>query len=73
MVVVVCISHSKKSFVQIINDSWQILVKLDVFRQMQSAACNPDTTAAYQHLTSNLQQTKNETTNVVINIIIASS
>jgi len=36
-------------------------------------ACNPDTTPAYLHLTSNLQQTKNETTNVVINIIVASS
>jgi len=28
---------------------------------------------AYTQLTSNLQQTKNETTNVVINIIVASS
>jgi len=37
------------------------------------AACSPDTTPAYPHLTSNLQQTKNETTNVVINIIDASS
>ena len=36
-------------------------------------ACNPDTTPAYPHLTSNIQQTKNETTNVVINIIVASS
>jgi len=36
-------------------------------------ARNPDTTPAYPHLTSNLQQTKNETNNVVINIIIVSS
>ena len=35
--------------------------------------CIPDTTPAYPHLTSNLQQTKNETTNVVINIIVARS
>jgi len=32
-----------------------------------------DTIPPYPHLTSNLQQTKNETTNVVINIIVASS
>ena len=36
-------------------------------------ACSPDTTPAYPHLTSNLQQTKNETTNVVTNIIVMSS
>jgi len=36
-------------------------------------ACSPDTTPAHPHLTSNLQQTKNETTNVVINIIVAKS
>ena len=36
-------------------------------------ACSPDTTPAQPHLTSNLQQPKNETTNVVINIIVASS
>ena len=35
-------------------------------------AYSPDTTSAYLHLTSNLQQTKNEATNVVINIIVAS-
>jgi len=35
--------------------------------------CSPDTTPAQPHLTSNLQQTKNETTNVVINITVASS
>ena len=35
-------------------------------------ACSPDTTPAYPHLTSNLQQPKNETTNVVINIIVVS-
>jgi len=29
------------------------------------------TTPAYPHLTSNLQQTKNDTTNVVINITVA--
>jgi len=33
----------------------------------------PDTTQDQPHLTFNLQQTKNETTNVVINIIVASS
>ena len=36
-------------------------------------ASNPDTTLMYLHLTSNLEQTKNGTTNVVINIIDASS
>jgi len=35
--------------------------------------CSPDTTPAYPHLNSNLQQTKNEKTNVVINIIVVSS
>jgi len=39
----------------------------------RAIACSPDTTPAYPHLTSNLQQTKNETTNVVINIIVARS
>jgi len=39
----------------------------------RALACSPDTTPAYAHLTSNIQQTKNETTNVVINIIVASS
>jgi len=36
-------------------------------------ACSPDTTPAYLHLTSNLQQTKNEMTSVLISIIVASS
>jgi len=36
-------------------------------------ACSPDTTPAYPHLTSNLQQTKNEMTDVVITIIVVSS
>ena len=36
----------------------------------RAIACSPNTTLAYQHLTSNLQQAKNETTNVVINIIV---
>jgi len=36
-------------------------------------ACSLDTTPAKPHLTSKLQQTKNETANVVINIIVASS
>jgi len=40
--------------------------------EAKALACSPDTTPAYPHLTSNLQQTKNETTNVVINIIVAS-
>ena len=40
---------------------------------LQAIACSPDTTPAYPHLTLNIQQTKNETTNVVINIIVASS
>jgi len=39
----------------------------------RALACSPDTTPAYPHLTSNLQQTKNETTNVVNKIIVASS
>ena len=34
--------------------------------------CIPDTTPTWPHLTSNLQQTKNETTNVVISIIVVS-
>ena len=36
-------------------------------------ACSPDTIPVQQHLTSNIQQTKNETTYVVINIIFAGS
>jgi len=36
-------------------------------------AFSSDTTAAYPHLTSKIQQTKNETTNVLINSIVASS
>ena len=39
---------------------------------LQAIACSPDTNPAYPHLTSNIQQTKNETTNMVIDIIIAS-
>jgi len=39
----------------------------------QAIAWSPDTTPASPHLTSNLQQPKNETTNVVINIIVVSS
>jgi len=35
-------------------------------------ACSPDTTPAYPHLTSKLQQPKNEKTNLIINIIVAS-
>jgi len=41
--------------------------------QVKALACRPDTTPAYPQLTSNLQITKNETTNVVINIIVANS
>jgi hypothetical protein len=33
---------------------------------LRASACNPDATQAKPHLTSNTQQTKNETTNVVI-------
>ena len=40
---------------------------------LQAVTCRPDTTPAYPHLTSNLQQTKNETTNVVIKIVVVSS
>jgi len=40
---------------------------------VRAASCNPDTTPAQTHLTSNIQQTKNDTTNVVINIIVTSS
>ena len=36
-------------------------------------ACSPDASPTLPHLTSNLQQTKNETTNMVIDIIVASS
>ena len=48
---------------------------IDTTRNLKSSAlaCSPDTTPAYPHLTSNLQQTKNKTTNVVINITVASS
>ena len=35
---------------------------------LHAVACSLDTSPAYPHLTSNLQQTKNETTNVVISI-----
>jgi len=35
--------------------------------------CGADVARYHPHLTSNLQQTKNETTNVVINIMVASS
>jgi len=38
-----------------------------------TTACSTDTTPALLHLTSNIQQTKNDTTNVVNNIIVASS
>jgi len=40
---------------------------------MNIPGCSPDTTPAKPHLTSTLQQTKNETTNVLINITVASS
>jgi len=40
---------------------------------VRAAGYSPDTTPAYPHLTSNLQQLKNETTIVVINIIVVSS
>ena len=39
----------------------------------RTLACSPDTTPTKPHLTSNLQQTKIETTSVVINVIVASS
>jgi len=41
--------------------------------QAKALACSPDTIPAYPHLTSNLQQPKKETTNVVINITVVSS
>jgi len=41
--------------------------------QFIAIACRPDTTPAYPHLISNLQQPKNETTNVVINNRVVSS
>jgi len=40
---------------------------------MLEVTCIPDTTPAWLYLTSNIQQTKNETTDMVMNIIIASS
>jgi len=46
---------------------------VSVVSELQAPACSSDTTPAYPHLTSNLQQLKNETTIVVINIIVASS
>ena len=45
--------------------------KLGVVRL--AIVCSPDTTPAYPHLTSNIQQPKKETTNVVINIIVVRS
>jgi len=39
----------------------------------RALACSPDTTPTCLHLTSNLQQTKKEMTNEVINIIVVSS
>ena len=45
-----------------------------VVSRLQAKACSLDTTPACNpHLTSNVQQPKNETTNVVINIIVVSS
>ena len=38
----------------------------------RALVCRPDTTPAKPHLTSNPQQTKNERTNLVINIIVTS-
>ena len=48
---------------------------IDTTRNLKSSAltCSPNTTPDYPHLTSNIQQTKNETTEVVINNIVASS
>jgi len=40
---------------------------------LQAQTGSPDTTLASLHLTSNIQQTKNDRTNVVINITVASS
>ena len=51
----------------------QELMTIMLIAGMQAIACIPDTTPAYPHLTSNVQQTKNETTNVAINIIVVSS
>jgi len=50
-----------------------IITSSGVVCGLQAIACSHDTASAYPHLTSNLQQTKNETTNVVISIIVASS
>ena len=49
------------------------MCRAGVVSGLQAIACIPDTTPSYQHLTFNLQQTKNETTNVVINIIVVRS
>jgi len=38
----------------------------------QAIACSPDTSLACQHPISNQEQPKNETTNVVLNIIVVS-
>jgi len=43
------------------------------YAHYRALACSLDTTPAYPHVTSNLQQIKNETTNVVINNIVVSS
>jgi len=46
---------------------------LEIMSELQGIACIPDTAPAYPHLTSNLQQTKNETLDVVINVIVVRS
>jgi len=62
--------HQELAAMMLITTS---VVSFLVCCRLQVRCCSPDTTPAYQHLTCNLQQTKNETTNVVINIIVASS
>jgi len=60
-------NHSSPSRAEIRNE-WKY-----ISTRLYSLGCSPDTTPVQPHLTSNIQQTKNETTNVVINIIVASS
>ena len=55
------------------NVDYHIAIVSGLQAKARGLACSPDTTPAYPHLTSNTQQPKNETTNVVISIIVASS
>jgi len=50
-----------------------IIIIITIYDCLRALACSAETTLAKPHLTSNIQQTKNEMTNVVINNIVVSS